>query len=89
MVAALQIPPDAPREHAVEYVTKDLQGTLDGMVRAIFGDVEVRWIDEYFPFTDPSFEMEIFFQDEWLEVRPHTRERGGGTRAGRCLTPCV
>ena len=52
----------------MEYVTKDLQGTLDGMVRAIFGDVEVRWINEYFPFTDPSFEMEIFFQDEWLEV---------------------
>jgi len=28
-----------------------------------------RWIDAYFPFTDPSYELEIFFNDEWLEVR--------------------
>ena len=35
---------------------------------AVFGDVEVRWVDAYFPFTEPSFEMEILFQGEWLEV---------------------
>ena len=63
-----QIPPDMPRNEVVEIVSKDLQGTLDAMVKTVFGDVEVRWIDEYFPFTEPSFEMEIFFQDEWLEV---------------------
>jgi phenylalanyl-tRNA synthetase alpha subunit len=28
----------------------------------------MRWIDAYFPFTDPSFELEIFFKGEWLEV---------------------
>eukprot|EP00983_Pelagomonas_calceolata_P122827 1160943-Pelagomonas_calceolata.AAC.2 len=27
----------------------------------LFGDVEVRWVDTYFPFTDPSYELEIFF----------------------------
>lgn len=26
------------------------------------GAVEMRWVDAYFPFTDPSFELEIFFQ---------------------------
>ena len=27
-----------------------------------------RAVDAYFPFTDPSFELEIFFRGEWLEV---------------------
>jgi phenylalanyl-tRNA synthetase alpha chain len=27
-----------------------------------------RWVDAYFPFTEPSFELEIFFKGEWLEV---------------------
>ena len=35
---------------------------------AAAGDVEMRWIDAYFPFTDPSFELEIFFNGQWLEV---------------------
>jgi phenylalanyl-tRNA synthetase alpha subunit len=26
------------------------------------GSVEMRWIDTYFPFTNPSFELEIYFQ---------------------------
>jgi len=28
----------------------------------------MRWIDAYFPFTEPSLELEIFYQGEWLEV---------------------
>ena len=27
-----------------------------------------RWVDAYFPFTEPSMELEIFFKGEWLEV---------------------
>lgn len=28
----------------------------------------MRWVDAYFPFTEPSLELEIFFNNEWLEV---------------------
>ena len=31
-------------------------------------DIEYRWVDCYFPFTHPSWELEIYFNDEWLEV---------------------
>lgn len=37
-------------------------------MQKIFGKVEIRWVEAYFPFTDPSFEMEIFFNGKWLEV---------------------
>ncbi len=28
----------------------------------------MRWVDTYFPFTCPSWELEIHFEGEWLEV---------------------
>ncbi|KAI5809107.1 hypothetical protein DFH27DRAFT_542500 [Peziza echinospora] len=30
--------------------------------------LKMRWIEAYFPFTSPSYELEIFWNDEWLEV---------------------
>jgi phenylalanyl-tRNA synthetase alpha chain len=32
------------------------------MVACIFGQVEMKWVDSTFPFTEPSLELEIFFQ---------------------------
>ena len=55
-------------EERLALVVTDLKQGLEGMVRAMFGNVEVRWQDTYFPFTLPSFELEIFFNGEWLEV---------------------
>ena len=28
----------------------------------------MRWNEDYFPFTEPSFELEIFYNNEWLEI---------------------
>lgn len=54
---------------ASELAEKDLKATLEGLAAHLFGkDIECRWIDAYFPFTEPSFELEIFFNGEWLEV---------------------
>lgn len=41
---------------------------LQGLAKHLFGDVECRWVDAYFPFTEPSFELEIFFNGKWMEV---------------------
>ncbi|MCJ1309045.1 hypothetical protein MMC25_002700 [Agyrium rufum] len=30
--------------------------------------LRVRWIEAYFPFTSPSWEMEVFWQGDWLEI---------------------
>ncbi|KAJ5089756.1 hypothetical protein N7532_008440 [Penicillium argentinense] len=37
------------------------------------GDLEpeplkVRWVEAYFPFTSPSWELEVFWQGDWLEI---------------------
>ncbi|XAR59403.1 Phenylalanine--tRNA ligase [Bertholletia excelsa] len=50
------------------YAAEDLKKCLEGLARHLFGAVEMRWVDTYFPFTDPSFELEIYFQEKWLEV---------------------
>lgn len=54
---------------AAKLVEFDLKQTLTQLVAYLFGDaLDVRWVDCYFPFTHPSFEMEINFHGQWLEV---------------------
>ncbi|XP_027814410.1 phenylalanine--tRNA ligase, mitochondrial isoform X1 [Ovis aries] len=54
---------------ATKLVEFDLKQTLTQLMTHIFGDgLDIRWVDCYFPFTHPSFEMEINFHGEWLEV---------------------
>lgn len=56
-------------EVSPEDVEKDLKNTLTQLFVHLMGNsLKVKWIDEYFPFTDPSFEMEVFFGENWLEV---------------------
>lgn len=30
--------------------------------------IRIRWVETYFPFTSPSFELEVYWQGDWLEV---------------------
>ena len=47
---------------------EDLKNTLSEIARAIFGDIEIRFNDDEFPYTDPSFEMEAKVNGEWVEM---------------------
>jgi len=49
-------------------ISEDLKTTLEGLMDHLFGPVEKKWSEDYFPFTEPSFECEILYQGEWLEV---------------------
>ncbi|KAL4635386.1 phenylalanine-tRNA ligase, mitochondrial isoform X1 [Arapaima gigas] len=54
---------------AVKLVEFSLKQTLTRLIRHLFGeDLEIRWVDCYFPFTHPSFEMEVNFRGSWMEV---------------------
>ncbi|XP_070575311.1 phenylalanine--tRNA ligase, mitochondrial-like [Ptychodera flava] len=54
---------------AVKLVEFQLKQTLTELVEHLFGKgIETKWIEVYFPFTHPSWELEIKFQGEWLEV---------------------
>ncbi|KAF2636472.1 phenylalanyl-tRNA synthetase mitochondrial precursor [Massarina eburnea CBS 473.64] len=30
--------------------------------------LKMRWVEAYFPFTSPSWELEVFWQGDWLEI---------------------
>ncbi|XP_026661237.1 phenylalanine--tRNA ligase, chloroplastic/mitochondrial isoform X2 [Phoenix dactylifera] len=47
---------------ATSFAAMDLKKSLEGLAKHLFGTVDMRWVDTYFPFTNPSFELEIYFQ---------------------------
>lgn len=62
----------------------DLKGTLDHFAKSIFGaEVVTRLRPSFFPFTEPSAEVDIFFNDRWIEwggcgmVNPRVLENCG------------
>ncbi|KAF7789512.1 hypothetical protein EIP86_000458 [Pleurotus ostreatoroseus] len=76
------ISPTNPRQPShdpqqTEIVTKNLKLNLNSLILTLFGGragvgegepLKVRWIEAYFPFTSPSFEVEVFFHGKWLEI---------------------
>src|SRR3989344_4776804 len=58
----------APKDKDI-ITTSELQEALSGFAKAVFGsDVQIRFNDDRFPYTDPSIEMEINKDGKWLEV---------------------
>ena len=57
-----------------ELVALNLKLSINSLLLKIFGGgerdapLQVRWIEAYFPFTSPSFEVEILYQGKWLEI---------------------
>ena len=71
---------------AVKMMEFNLKDTLILLMKELFGsDIETRWTNCYFPFTHPSYELEIKFQGEWMEMlgsgimRQPILENGGVT----------
>ncbi|KAH7889696.1 hypothetical protein F5I97DRAFT_1801111 [Phlebopus sp. FC_14] len=59
-----------------ELVAKNLKLSLNSLILHLFGGrvgtpadpIRVRWIEATFPWTTPSFEVEVFFRGKWLEI---------------------
>ncbi|KAI7962163.1 hypothetical protein MJO28_000257 [Puccinia striiformis f. sp. tritici] len=55
-------------------VAENLKATINSVIYGLFrnldnsGPLHVRWIPAYFPFTSPSYEVEVLFRDKWLEI---------------------
>ncbi len=47
----------------------DLKGTLDHVTKRLFGaDRQIRLRSGYFPFTEPSVELDVSWGDGWMEI---------------------
>ena len=46
----------------------DLRGTVLTFLKTFFGDLPVRFRASYFPFTEPSAEVDVQWKGKWLEV---------------------
>ncbi|KAJ9497008.1 phenylalanyl-tRNA synthetase alpha subunit, mitochondrial [Exophiala xenobiotica] len=55
-------------EYLMEQIHKAAQESLDPSARQASGPLKVRWVEAYFPFTSPSFELEVLWNGEWLEL---------------------
>ena len=65
----------SPVFHQVEVLAIDegldfshLRGTVMAFLKAFFGDMPVRFRASYFPFTEPSAEVDVQWRGRWLEV---------------------
>lgn len=46
-----------------------LKGTVEHFLKNMLGpDIKIRFRGSYFPFTEPSMEVDVFFRGKWMEV---------------------
>ncbi|XP_076629404.1 phenylalanyl-tRNA synthetase, mitochondrial isoform X2 [Colletes latitarsis] len=54
---------------SVKIMEHELKNTLTGLAQILFGPkVQTRWVGQYFPFTHPSWELEVYHNNQWLEI---------------------
>ena len=65
----------SPVFHQVEVLAIDegldfshLRGTVMAFLKEFFGDLPIRFRASYFPFTEPSAEVDVQWRGKWLEV---------------------
>jgi phenylalanyl-tRNA synthetase alpha chain len=46
----------------------DLRGTIKVFLESMFGEIEIRFRPSFFPFTEPSAEVDVMWRGRWLEV---------------------
>lgn len=47
----------------------NLKQIFELLIKNLFGtSIQYRWNDDFFPYTNPSLELEIMFKDKWVEV---------------------
>lgn len=46
----------------------DLRGTIKIFLETMFGDIPIRFRPSFFPFTEPSAEVDVMWRGRWLEV---------------------
>lgn len=47
---------------------EDLKKTLQGLIEYLYPDKKYRFLDDHFPFTAPSLQIEVMQNGEWMEV---------------------
>lgn len=65
----------SPVFHQIEVLAIDknlnfghLKGTVEAFLKSFFGDLKIRFRASYFPFTEPSVEVDVLWRNKWLEV---------------------
>lgn len=63
-------------EEEARIIATHLKASLNSLVLTLFGQLrksgseplQVRWIEATFPWTAPSYEVEVLFEGKWLEI---------------------